>query len=250
MTKESPQPPAISFEHVGKNFGDVQALKDVTFDVSLGEVVVVLGPSGSGKSTLCRCVNRLETIDEGTIRVEGDKIPEESAALSRFRTRVGMVFQSFNLFPHLTISENITLAPQLVKKVSKANAKARAESLLKRVGIADKADRFPGQLSGGQAQRAAIARALAMDPDILLFDEPTSALDPEMTKEVLGVMRDLASSGMTMLVVSHEMSFARRAADRIIFMEDGRVVEDTTPEVFFSGACSQRAKDFLNSMEV
>lgn len=240
--------PMIRMDGVQKYFGDFHALKDINLSIGSGSVVVILGPSGSGKSTLCRTINRLETIEEGTIYVDGTAVPEEGAALAKLRADVGMVFQQFNLFPHLTILENVTLGPTKVRKVKKRDAHKRAMELLERVGIANQADKYPAQLSGGQQQRVAIARALAMDPKIMLFDEPTSALDPEMVNEVLDVMADLASGGMTMVVVTHEMGFARRVADRILFMADGVVVEDTDPESFFTNPSSDRAKDFLGKI--
>ncbi|MGO1437388.1 MAG: amino acid ABC transporter ATP-binding protein [Candidatus Corynebacterium faecigallinarum] len=230
---------------VNKYFGDFQALKDINLDIPAGQVVVVLGPSGSGKSTLCRTINRLETIDSGEIHINGELLPEEGKDLARLRSEVGMVFQSFNLFSHMTIRDNITLGPLKVRKTPKAEANKAADRLLDRVGIAVQAEKYPAQLSGGQQQRVAIARSLAMEPKVMLFDEPTSALDPEMINEVLDVMADLAAGGMTMVVVTHEMGFARKAADRILFMADGAIVEDTDPETFFTNPESDRAKDFL-----
>ncbi|MBC6807616.1 glutamate ABC transporter ATP-binding protein [Corynebacterium sp. LK30] len=235
----------ISIAEVNKHYGDYHALRDINLEIPAGQVVVVLGPSGSGKSTLCRTINRLETIDSGEIRINGKLLPEEGKELTRLRAEVGMVFQQFNLFSHMTIRDNVTLAPLKVRKISKAEARERADKLLARVGIAEQADKYPAQLSGGQQQRVAIARALAMDPKVMLFDEPTSALDPEMINEVLDVMTDLAKGGMTMVCVTHEMSFARRVADRILFMADGAIVEDTDPETFFTNPQSDRAKDFL-----
>jgi glutamate transport system ATP-binding protein len=235
----------ITLTGVNKYFGEFQALKNINLDIPAGQVVVVLGPSGSGKSTLCRTINRLETIDTGEIHIDGELLPEEGKDLARLRSEVGMVFQSFNLFSHMTIRDNITLAPMKVRKTSRAEADKTADRLLERVGIAVQADKYPAQLSGGQQQRVAIARALAMEPKVMLFDEPTSALDPEMINEVLDVMADLAAGGMTMVVVTHEMGFARRAADRILFMADGAIVEDTDPETFFTNPSSDRAKDFL-----
>ncbi|AKE39359.1 L-glutamate ABC transporter ATP-binding protein [Corynebacterium camporealensis] len=240
--------PMIQMSGVNKYFDDFQALRDINIEVARGEVVVVLGPSGSGKSTLCRTINRLETIEEGTITIDGEKLPEEGKDLAKLRSNVGMVFQQFNLFPHLTIKDNVTLGPTEVRKLKNAEANELAEKLLDRVGIANQASKYPAQLSGGQQQRVAIARALAMQPKIMLFDEPTSALDPEMVNEVLDVMTDLAREGMTMVVVTHEMGFARRAADRILFMADGEVVEDTDPESFFTNPQSDRAKDFLGKI--
>lgn len=235
----------IELKGVNKHFGEYHALRDINLEVSAGQVVVILGPSGSGKSTLCRTINRLETIDDGEIRIDGELLPEEGKDLAKLRAEVGMVFQQFNLFSHMTIRDNVTLAPTKVRKVSKEEARKTAEKLLDRVGITAQADKYPAQLSGGQQQRVAIARALAMDPKVMLFDEPTSALDPEMINEVLDVMTDLAKGGMTMVVVTHEMSFARRVADRILFMADGAIVEDADPETFFTNPQSDRAKDFL-----
>jgi glutamate transport system ATP-binding protein len=238
----------VSLRAVEKHFGQLHVLKNVNLEVAEREVVVVVGPSGSGKSTLCRTINRLEIIDSGEILLDGKPLPIEGAELARLRSEVGMVFQSFNLFAHLSILENITLAPINVLKMSKANAKREALELLKRVGIAGKADQFPAQLSGGQQQRAAIARALAMHPKVMLFDEPTSALDPEMVGEVLEVMTSLAAEGMTMVIVTHEMGFARRAAHRIVFMDAGQIVEENTPVEFFDNPRSERTRAFLASM--
>ena len=240
--------PMIRMSGVQKFFDDFQALTDIDLEVKHGEVVVVLGPSGSGKSTLCRTINRLETIEEGTIEIDGTVLPEEGGQLAKLRADAGMVFQQFNLFPHLTILDNVTLGPIKVRKMKKAAAEERAMQLLDRVGIGNQANKYPAQLSGGQQQRVAIARALAMTPKIMLFDEPTSALDPEMVNEVLDVMTSLAKEGMTMVVVTHEMGFARRAADRILFMADGEIVEDTDPESFFNNPQSDRAKDFLGKI--
>lgn len=240
--------PMIRMSGVQKFFDDFQALKDIDFEVTHGEVVVVLGPSGSGKSTLCRTINRLETIEEGTIEIDGTILPEEGAQLAKLRADVGMVFQQFNLFPHLTILDNVTLGPIKVRKMKKSAAEERAMQLLDRVGIGNQASKYPAQLSGGQQQRVAIARALAMNPKIMLFDEPTSALDPEMVNEVLDVMASLVKEGMTMVVVTHEMGFARRAADRILFMADGEIVEDTDPSSFFDNPQTDRAKDFLGKI--
>ncbi|PAT09343.1 glutamate ABC transporter ATP-binding protein [Corynebacterium hadale] len=237
--------PMILMEGVQKYFGDFHALTDINLTVPRGEVVVVLGPSGSGKSTLCRTINRLETIEEGSIHIDGKLLPEEGKDLAKLRADVGMVFQQFNLFPHLTIRDNVTLGPIKVRKHSKSDAVNRANELLDRVGIGNQSGKYPAQLSGGQQQRVAIARALAMDPKVMLFDEPTSALDPEMVGEVLDVMSELAASGMTMVVVTHEMGFARKVADRILFMADGEIVEDSDPESFFTNPQSDRAKDFL-----
>jgi glutamate transport system ATP-binding protein len=241
-------PPMIRVAGVDKFFGPLHVLKNVQLEVPKGQVVVVLGPSGSGKSTLCRTINRLEPIDSGLIEVDGQPLPAEGKELARLRADVGMVFQSFNLFAHKTIVENVMLAPTKVRKTPASEARKTAMELLERVGIANQAEKFPAQLSGGQQQRAAIARALAMKPKVMLFDEPTSALDPEMVQEVLDVMTGLAKDGMTMLVVTHEMGFARKAADRVIFMSDGEVVEDSTPESFFSAPKSNRAKDFLGKI--
>jgi ABC-type polar amino acid transport system ATPase subunit len=240
--------PAIRYKQVSKWFGPLHVLKDVTLDVAPGEVVVVCGPSGSGKSTLIRCVNRLEPIQQGEIWVYGESIAGNGVNLSKLRAEVGMVFQSFNLFPNMTAIENIMLAPMKVKGLSRAEGEKIARDLLARVRIPDKADKHPANLSGGQQQRVAIARALAMQPRIMLFDEPTSALDPEMINEVLDVMTDLAKEGMTMMVVTHEMGFARRVAHRVIFMDEGQIVEAATPEVFFSAPKSDRAKDFLSKI--
>lgn len=240
--------PMISIKSVEKYFGDFHALKNINVEVGRGEVVVVLGPSGSGKSTLCRTINRLETIEEGEIHIDGTRLAEEGSELAKLRADVGMVFQQFNLFPHLSIKENVTLGPRKVRKQSKSEASQTAMELLERVGIANQADKYPSQLSGGQQQRVAIARALAMKPKVILFDEPTSALDPEMVSEVLEVMTDLAKEGMTMVVVTHEMGFARKAADRVLFMADGEVLEDATPEEFFTNPQTSRAQDFLGKI--
>lgn len=236
----------VVLKDVQKHFGDHHVLKDINLSVAEQEVVVVVGPSGSGKSTLCRCINRLEKATSGNIRIDGKALPAEGKALAALRSDVGMVFQSFNLFAHRTILENVSLAPVKVRREGKQAARAYAMELLERVGIADKADSYPAQLSGGQQQRAAIARALAMRPKVLLFDEPTSALDPEMVTEVLDVMVSLAKEGMTMVVVTHEMGFARRAADRVVFMDDGRIIEQGTPEDFFERPESDRAREFLS----
>lgn len=240
--------PMISIKSVEKYFGDFHALKNINVEVARGEVVVVLGPSGSGKSTLCRTINRLETIEEGEIHIDGTRLAEEGSELAKLRADVGMVFQQFNLFPHLSIKENVTLGPRKVRKQSKSEANQTAMELLERVGIANQADKYPSQLSGGQQQRVAIARALAMKPKVILFDEPTSALDLEMVSEVLEVMTDLAKEGMTMVVVTHEMGFARKAADRVLFMADGEVLEDATPEEFFTNPQTSRAQDFLGKI--
>jgi glutamate transport system ATP-binding protein len=241
-------PPMIRMRSVDKHFGPLHVLRDINLEVDAGQVVVVLGPSGSGKSTLCRTINRLEPIDNGTIEVDGKELPAEGKGLAGLRADVGMVFQSFNLFAHKTILDNVTLAPLKVRKMNKDEAQKRAMELLERVGIANQRDKYPAQLSGGQQQRAAIARALAMRPKIMLFDEPTSALDPEMVQEVLDVMTTLAREGMTMLVVTHEMGFARRAANRVIFMDSGEIVEDSVPDKFFTAPRSDRAKDFLGKI--
>ncbi|WP_382307046.1 amino acid ABC transporter ATP-binding protein [Herbiconiux sp. UC225_62] len=240
--------PLVVIDHVDKHFGDLHVLKDIDTTVARGEVVVVIGPSGSGKSTLCRAINRLETIDSGTISIDGTALPSEGRELATLRADVGMVFQSFNLFAHKTVLENVTLAPMKVRKLSKKAAEARGMTLLERVGVADQAQKLPAQLSGGQQQRVAIARSLAMEPKLILLDEPTSALDPEMINEVLDVMVGLAKDGMTMIVVTHEMGFARKAADRVIFMADGRIEEEAAPEQFFSAPRSPRAKDFLSKI--
>lgn len=240
--------PLVVLEDVNKHFGALHVLKDIQLSVQSGEVVVVIGPSGSGKSTLCRTINRLETIDKGRILLDGRELPAEGRGLAKLRSDVGMVFQSFNLFAHKTVLQNVTLGPIKVLKKSRAEADKRGMELLERVRIADQADKYPAQLSGGQQQRVAIARALAMNPKVLMFDEPTSALDPEMVQEVLDVMIDLAKEGMTMVVVTHEMGFARRAAHRVVFMADGRIVEEATPEEFFTNPQEQRAKDFLSKI--
>jgi len=240
--------PMIRMATVDKHFGDLHVLRDINLEVEPGQVVVVLGPSGSGKSTLCRTINRLEPIDSGTIEVDGQPLPAEGKALAGLRADVGMVFQSFNLFAHKTILENVTLAPIKVRRTPKAEAEKAGTALLERVGIANQRDKYPAQLSGGQQQRAAIARALAMQPKAMLFDEPTSALDPEMVGEVLDVMTSLARDGMTMVVVTHEMGFARHAANRVVFMADGQLVEEAEPEEFFARPRSDRAKDFLSKI--
>ena len=238
----------VSLVDVTKYYGDFKALDAVSLDVHRGEAVAIIGASGSGKSTLCRTVNRLETIQEGTITIDGERLPEEGRDLTRLRAEVGMVFQSFNLFPHRSVLDNITLAPTRVRKVPRAEAEARAHELLERVGLADQAGKRPAQLSGGQAQRVAIARALAMDPKIMLFDEPTSALDPELVGEVLDVIQDLATTGMTMLIVTHEMGFARKVADRVVFMDGGQIIEQGAPEAFFTSPRTARARDFLSKV--
>lgn len=240
--------PLVVLSDVDKHFGELYVLQKINLTVRKGEVVVVLGPSGSGKSTLCRVINRLETIESGTITIDGQPLPLEGKALAQLRADVGMVFQSFNLFAHKTVLENVTLGPIKVRKTRAAEAKKRGMELLKRVGVDSQAEKYPAQLSGGQQQRVAIARALAMDPKVILFDEPTSALDPEMVNEVLDVMVSLARQGMTMIVVTHEMGFARKAANRVVFMDDGQIVEEADPESFFTSAQSARAKDFLSKI--
>ncbi|MGW8952132.1 amino acid ABC transporter ATP-binding protein [Streptomyces sp. NPDC055709] len=238
----------VELRHVEKHFGTLHVLQDINLTIDRGEVVVVIGPSGGGKSTLCRAVNRLETIDSGEIAIDGKPLPEEGRELARLRAEVGMVFQSFNLFAHKTVLQNVTLGQIKVRGTDKRSAEVRARSLLDRVGVGSQADKYPAQLSGGQQQRVAIARALAMDPKVMLFDEPTSALDPEMVNEVLEVMRQLARDGMTMVVVTHEMGFARSAANRVVFMADGRIVEESAPDEFFSNPRTERAKDFLSKI--
>ncbi|MFF9498197.1 amino acid ABC transporter ATP-binding protein [Streptomyces sp. NPDC014656] len=240
--------PLIELRGVNKHYGTLHVLQGIDLTVGRGEVVVVIGPSGSGKSTLCRAVNRLETVESGEIRIDGRPLPEEGKELARLRAEVGMVFQSFNLFAHKTVLANVSLAQVKVRRRGKAEADRRSRELLDRVGLAAHADKYPAQLSGGQQQRVAIARALAMDPKALLFDEPTSALDPEMINEVLEVMQQLAHEGMTMVVVTHEMGFARSAANRVVFMADGRILEDRAPEEFFTAPRSERAKDFLSKI--
>lgn len=241
--------PIIELRHVDKHYGPLHVLRDISLRVHQGEVVVIVGPSGSGKSTLCRTINRLETIDSGEILIDGVALPEEGKKLAAVRSQVGMVFQSFNLFAHMSILDNMTLAPVDVLKRDKKEARAEAMRLLERVGVADQAHKVPAQLSGGQQQRAAIARALAMRPKAMLFDEPTSALDPEMIEEVLQVISELATDGMTMLIVTHEMGFARNVADRIIFMDEGRIVEESDPEAFFLHPQSERARSFLSAVQ-
>ena len=240
--------PMISIKSVNKHFGALHVLKDIDLEVDRGEVIVVLGPSGSGKSTLCRAINRLEPIDSGTIAIDGVVLPDEGRKLAQLRSDVGMVFQSFNLFAHKTILDNVTLAPMKVRKKSRAEAREKAMALLERVGIANQADKYPAQLSGGQQQRVAIARSLAMNPKVMLFDEPTRALDPEMINEVLNVMTSLAKEGMTMVVVTHEMGFARGAANRVVFMDGGAIVESAEPAEFFGNPKTDRAKDFLGKI--
>ncbi len=243
-----PPPALVRMHGVNKFFGDHQVLTDVDLDIAAGEVLVVIGPSGSGKSTLCRTINRLEPISSGTITLDGVELPQEGKQLAKLRAEVGMVFQSFNLFSHMTILQNVMLGPTRVLGVGKKDAEALARKLLDRVGVGSQAAKMPAQLSGGQQQRAAIARALAMQPKVLLFDEPTSALDPEMVNEVLEVMKELATTGMTMVVVTHEMAFARSAANRVIFMDSGRIVEQNSPEEFFARPRSERARDFLSKV--
>ena len=240
--------PLIELRKVSKHYGELHVLKDISLSVNKGEVVVIIGPSGSGKSTHCRTINRLETIDSGEILFEGNPIPQEGRKLAKVRSRIGMVFQSFNLFSHKTILENVILTPTGVLGKSRKEAQEQAMELLNRVGVADQANKLPAQLSGGQQQRAAIARALAMNPSVMLFDEPTSALDPEMIGEVLQVMTELVSDGMTMIIVTHEMNFAKKVSNRVIFMDGGSIVEENTPEEFFSHPRSERAIAFLNSI--
>ena len=240
--------PVIELRHVDKHYGDLHVLRDVNLRVGRGEVVVVIGPSGSGKSTMCRTINRLETIDSGEILIEGEPLPQEGRELTRMRAELGMVFQQFNLFAHMSVLDNVTLGPREVLGVPKEEAERRAMELLARVGVAEQARKVPAQLSGGQQQRAAIARSLAMRPKAMMFDEPTSALDPEMINEVLDVMVELARGGMTMVVVTHEMSFARRVADRVVFMADGQIIEEGSPDEFFDHPKTQRARDFLDSI--
>lgn len=248
MDTQAASTPVIELRHVEKHYGDLHVLKDINLSVHKGEVLVIVGPSGSGKSTLCRTINRLETIDSGEILIEGKPLPQEGKELAAMRADLGMVFQQFNLFAHMTILDNVTLGPIDVLHESKEQAKKEAMDLLSRVGVAEQANKVPAQLSGGQQQRVAIARSLAMHPKAMLFDEPTSALDPEMINEVLDVMVELAKQGMTMIVVTHEMGFARRVANRIVFMADGQIVEEGTPNAFFEHPQSQRARDFLDSI--
>src|SRR5690625_131532 len=250
MPSETNQTPLVKMSGVNKHFGSFKALSDINVEIPKGQVCIVVGPSGSGKSTLCRTINRLETIDDdgGYIEIDGKRLPEEGKALAALRADVGMVFQSFNLFAHKSILDNVTLGPMKVRKIPKKQAEKEGMEYLERVGVGEQARKLPAQLSGGQQQRVAIARALAMKPKVLLFDEPTSALDPEMVQEVLDVMIDLAAGGMTMVVVTHEMGFARKAGDRLLFMADGAVIEATTPEQFFNTPESNRAKDFLSKI--
>ncbi len=238
----------VQLSNVNKHYGELHVLNDINLTIRRGEVIIIIGPSGSGKSTLCRAINRLETIDSGSIKIDGVELPLEGKALARLRADVGMVFQAFNLFAHKTILENVTLGPIKVNGINPKLAKEQAMTLLERVGVANQAQKLPAQLSGGQQQRVAIARSLAMSPKVMLFDEPTSALDPEMINEVLDVMVDLAKGGMTMVVVTHEMGFARKAADRVVFMADGQIVEEATPDQFFTNPRSNRAKDFLSKI--
>jgi glutamate transport system ATP-binding protein len=240
--------PLVVLEKVNKHFGSLHVLVDIDLEIQRGEVVVVLGPSGSGKSTLCRVINRLETIDSGRVLLDGVPLPEEGKELAALRSNVGMVFQSFNLFAHKTVLDNVMLGPVKVRRQARAQAERRARELLDRVGIANQADKMPAHLSGGQQQRAAIARALAMDPKVLLFDEPTSALDPEMINEVLDVMKELARDGMTMVVVTHEMGFAKHSANRVVFMDEGRLLEQASPGEFFAHPKTDRARDFLSKI--
>ncbi|MBI0580780.1 amino acid ABC transporter ATP-binding protein [Neobacillus cucumis] len=239
----------ISCKNVVKSFGDLEVLKGVDLDVSQGEVVVIIGPSGSGKSTFLRCMNHLETINSGSITVNGKMVENKESSLNKLRQEIGMVFQQFNLFPHRTVMENIIEAPVLLKKMSKAEAKKKGIELLKKVGLEAKADEYPNRLSGGQKQRVAIARALAMEPTVMLFDEPTSALDPELVGEVLAVMKQLAKDGMTMVVVTHEMGFAKEVADRVIFMDGGYMIEQNTPEELFGHPQHERTKEFLGHIK-
>jgi glutamate transport system ATP-binding protein len=248
MTTAVGAEPLVRIRGVSKRFGGVLALSDLDLDVAAGEVVVIVGASGSGKSTLCRCINRLETIDGGTIAIDGVPLPEEGRSLARLRADVGMVFQSFNLFGHKNVLDNVTLGPMRVRGLSRGDAEKQARTLLARVGVDHKEHSYPAELSGGQQQRVAIARALAMQPKVMLFDEPTSALDPEMIKEVLDVMIELAHGGMTMVVVTHEMGFARQAADRVVFMDEGQIVETGEPESFFRKPQTERAQDFLSKI--
>ena len=241
--------PVVELKHVEKYYGDMHALKDINLSVKKGEVVVLIGPSGSGKSTLCRTINRLENIKSGEILIEGEKLPDGGKELAALRAEIGMVFQSFNLFAHKTILDNVMMGPVEVLHRSKTEVEKEAMELLKRVGVDSQAHKMPSQLSGGQQQRAAIARSLAMHPKVMLFDEPTSALDPEMIQEVLDVMIELANEGMTMIVVTHEMNFARRVANRVVFMADGAIVEENTPDEFFTSPKTERAKEFLESIK-
>ena len=238
----------INVENLSKNFGDLKVLKNISTTINKGEIISIIGPSGSGKSTFLRCINKLEEPTEGHIYIDGMDLMDKNTDINKIRERVGMVFQHFNLFPNMTVLENLTLSPVMVKKESKEEAEKYASYLLEKVGLSDKANSYPTQLSGGQKQRIAIARALAMKPEVILFDEPTSALDPEMIKEVLDVMRDLAKEGMTMLIVTHEMGFARNVGNRILFMDNGEIIEDCSPKDFFENPTNERIKDFLNKV--
>ncbi|BEO91562.1 amino acid ABC transporter ATP-binding protein [Fusobacterium nucleatum] len=238
----------INVENLSKNFGDLKVLKNISTTINKGEIISIIGPSGSGKSTFLRCINKLEEPTEGHIYIDGMDLMDKKTDINKIRERVGMVFQHFNLFPNMTVLENLTLSPIMVKKESKEEAEKYASYLLEKVGLSDKANSYPTQLSGGQKQRIAIARALAMKPEVILFDEPTSALDPEMIKEVLDVMRDLAKEGMTMLIVTHEMGFARNVGNRILFMDNGEIIEDCSPKNFFENPTNERIKDFLNKV--
>lgn len=238
----------INITNLHKNFGDLEVLKNISTEIKKGEIISIIGPSGSGKSTFLRCINKLEEPSSGHIYIDGMDLIDKNTDINKIRERVGMVFQHFNLFPHMTVLDNLTLSPIMVKKESKEEAEKYALSLLEKVGLADKANSYPSQLSGGQKQRIAIARALAMKPEVILFDEPTSALDPEMIKEVLDVMRNLAKEGMTMLIVTHEMGFARNVANRILFMDNGEIIEDCSPKEFFENPTNERIKDFLNKV--
>lgn len=238
----------INITNLHKNFGDLEVLKNISTEIKKGEIISIIGPSGSGKSTFLRCINKLEEPSSGHIYIDGMDLMDKNTDINKIRERVGMVFQHFNLFPHMTVLDNLTLSPIMVKKESKEEAEKYALSLLEKVGLADKANSYPSQLSGGQKQRIAIARALAMKPEVILFDEPTSALDPEMIKEVLDVMRNLAKEGMTMLIVTHEMGFARNVANRILFMDNGEIIEDCSPKEFFENPTNERIKDFLNKV--
>ena len=238
----------INVENLSKNFGNLKVLKNISTTINKGEVISIIGPSGSGKSTFLRCINKLEEPTEGHIYIDGMDLMDKNTDINKIRERVGMVFQHFNLFPNMTVLENLTLSPIMVKKESKEEAEKYASYLLEKVGLSDKASSYPTQLSGGQKQRIAIARALAMKPEVILFDEPTSALDPEMIKEVLDVMRDLAKEGMTMLIVTHEMGFARNVGNRILFMDNGEIIEDCSPKDFFENPSNERIKDFLNKV--
>ena len=238
----------INVENLSKNFGDLKVLKNISTTINKGEIISIIGPSGSGKSTFLRCINKLEEPTEGHIYIDGMDLMDKKTDINKIRERVGMVFQHFNLFPNMTVLENLTLSPIMVKKESKEEAEKYALYLLEKVGLSDKVSSYPTQLSGGQKQRIAIARALAMKPEVILFDEPTSALDPEMIKEVLDVMRDLAKDGMTMLIVTHEMGFARNVGNRILFMDNGEIIEDCSPKDFFENPTNERIKDFLNKV--